>query len=633
MFETIFQDALYKKAQQDPINTLRAMETNSRVRRDNPTMIQYNPNLVDFSNPESVARAQTPVVNPFGYATPNLNPNIRPPNPYQQALPRYASPIYYQNNGYGFRYGVYNMDNLTPADTAKFMIPLPGDKRIPKGGICKPGEQPKKQSSPDKGFRSLSYKEAKAMIPKAVFVRPGKDFIREKKPHRQRQIKTEFIHKEWKPWDIVTREDLNMDNRIIKMIVETPLDWSREDAKELVDLLDQLYVYNKALAFFIGEDLVMNRETSGFNNWSRERYERMMEYLQNRLEEYRKNEKQFPNLVDYRAKYQYIPLPAYQMDEDNDPIFPIQLDPVAEIERDHLTKEKIYKYDRGRDWLTPEEWEVFKAFEHFRLEQGIDRILAKEMVELNSHINPDPEQPKSEPQLPPWNPNDPVTVKLYRMREQEKAYQNHKDFFRYLTRHSLTDEQFDNWWWGTNTTVRQPQKQLTKEEQHRLWAQDMSRRHLQFLNSLQRVDYAQQGELWRAEAIKRLREYDRGLEPADLSLTEFFNRLGYLAIVRPHELELKKQIQENARKVQRESSQNTFMHNMYLASNNYYQQQQAKNPNKQYIPKYGTIDPRYNMPTTFVDLTNNPQSQINRETVNYTMQHMGRIPELHTLYK
>ena len=633
MFENIFQDALLRKAQQDRINTLRAMEINSRVRRDNPTMIQYSPNLVDFSNPESVARAQTPIVNPFGYATPNLNPNIRPPNPYQNALPQYSSPIYYQNNGYGFRQGVYNMDRLTPADTAKFMIPLPGDKRIPRGCICKPGQELPKEESKNP-YEGLSYAEAKARsIPKAIIVRSGKDVIREYKPHRARQIKIEYIKKEWKPGDIVRTEDLKKDNRIVKMIIETPLDWSKEDAKELVDILNKLYVYNKALAFFIGEDIVLHRDTSGFNNWSRERYERMMEYLHTRLQKYQEDEKSMPNLVDFRAKYQYIPLPDYQMDEDNDPIFPAQPDPIAEIERDPLTKEKIYKYDRGRDWLTPEEWEVFKAFEHFKLERGIDRIFAREMAELNQHMIPREEEPKPEPQLPPWNPNDPVTVKLYKMREQEKEYQHHKDFFRYLARHTMTDEQFDNWWYGTNTTVRQNQTQLSREDQHRLWAKDMSRRHLQFLQTLQPINYAQQGELWRAEAIKRLREYDRGLEPADLSLTEFFNRLGYLAVVRPHELELKRQIQENARTVNRNISQNTFMHNMYLGTNNYYQQQQAKNPNKQYIPKYGTIDPRYNMPTTFVDLTNNPQSNLNRETVNYTMQHMGRCPELHTLYK
>ena len=75
------------------------------------------------------------------------------------------------------------------------------------------------------------------------------------------------------------------------------------------------------------------------------------------------------------------------------------------------------------------------------------------------------------------------------------------------------------------------------------------------------------------------------------------------------------------------------MHNMYLASNNLYQQQQTKNPNRQYIPKYGTIDPRFNMPTTFVDLNNNPQSQFNMNVADSSMAVMGRRPDLHTIYK
>ena len=628
MFEAIFQDALYTKAQKDQIDTLRATETNSRVRRDNPTMIQYNPNIVDFSNPESVARAQTPIVNPFGYATQNLNPNIRQPT--YSNLPQYASRSYYQNSGYGFGQGYYNMGNLSPTDTAKFMIPLPGDIKHPIGCFRKPGEELTKYTSPN-GFRGLSYKEAKAIKPQVRFVQPGKGIL-EHKPHRQRKIIVDITRKEWKPGEIITTEDLKLDKRIVKFIQETPLDWSKEDQKEITDLLDKIWVYNKALAYLILEDLILDREKSGFNDWTRERYERMFEYLTNKLEYYKKSEKEFKNIVDYKAPYQYRPLPDYYMDEDNDPMFPIQDDPIAMIERDHLTKEKIYKYDRGRDWLTPEEWEVFKAYEHMCLVRGMEKIFAREMGELNQHMVTKEEEPKQEPQLPPWNPNDPVTIKLYRMREQDKEYQNHKDFFRYITRHSMTDTEFDNWWWGTNTKVNR-QQQITREDQQRLWVQEMNRRHLQFLNTLRPVDYAQQGAIWREQAIKRLREYDRGLEPADLPLTEFFNRLGYLAVVRPHELELKRQLQEQKREINTTQTKSNFMHNMYLASNNLYQQQQTKNPNRQYIPKYGTIDPRFNMPTTFVDLNNNPQSQFNMNVADSSMAVMGRRPDLHTIYK
>lgn len=633
MFESIFQDALYNKAYQDHFNTKRATEINSRVRRDNPTMLQYNSNLVDFSNPESVARVQTPIVNPFGYATPNLNPNIKQPTYTTVPVYKQSSPIYYQN--IGFRQGYYNMDNLSAADTARFMIPLPGDTRRPTGCLKKPGEkQTEFVSEEEKAFRMLSYKEAKQIKPKVRLIQKSKG-INQHKPHRARKINVEFIHKTYGPSDIVTIEDLKMNNRIVKMIEETPLDWSVEDAQELVELLDKLYVYNKALVIWVGGDLVMERETSGFNEWSRERYERMMEYLKNKLKEYQENEKKFPNIIDYRAPYQYRPLPIHEMDEDKIPMFPFQLEPVAEITKDHLTQEKIYKYDRGRDWLTLDEWEIFKGYEHYCLDRGIEKIRAKELADLNQHLLPEEEQAKPEPQLPPWNPRDPVTVRLYQMREKEKEYQVHKDFFRYLTRHSLSDIEFDNWWWGTNVNqnYQYNNQRLSSEDQQRLWVQDMNSRHLQFLNSLQRVDYAQQGAIWRAEAIKRLREYDRGLEPADLSLPEFFNRLGYLAIVRPHELELNRQLNEKARVGNVAQNKSNFMHNMYLASNNIYQQQQAKNPNKRYIPKYGTIDPRYNMPTNFVDLTNNTESQFNMNVARNATKNMGRMPELSTLYK
>lgn len=616
MFEHIFYDALNIKASQDNIETSRATEVNKRIRRDNPTMLSYhNPNVVDFSNPESVARMQNPILNPYGTYNPYANPNIRPPTntPTQNiGYSTYVNPNIYNQQYYGYRPG-YNMDNLSAADTAKFMIPDPSNKRIPIGKCGKP--RPPKPSKYD----GLTYTERKLLpIPVAV-VKGGI-----KKQKHQRQIRVEHRKIEYIPNRPYTDEELAPANNIVKFFVDTPLDWSQEDAKELVELLDKIYVYDIALAMIVGE-FVIDRETSGFNEFSREKYERMMQYLSNKLEEYKKNEQSFRNIIDYRAPYRYRELPLYQVNDEGDYIFPIQEESIAKISKDKITGEKVYQYDRGRDWLTEEEWEIFK-FRAFRdMERGIEKILAIEMMELNKHLDSSIPEPTKEPELPPYNPFDNISVKLHNLRKSEKEYNNHKKFFRYILRHTMNDEEFDNWWYGTNTQQNSP---VINQSSQQMWANDMHKRHLQFLQTLQPVNYAQQGAICRQMMIQRLREYDKGLEKPDMSLPDCMALLGYLGVVRPHELNLEKQIRERAAQNRQTISHNNFMKSMYHNVNN-----TAKNPNPNYVPKYGSIDPRYGMPEHYVDLTNNEEIQRTANIVYQSAYNMGRQPRLHTLYK
>ena len=616
MFEQIFADAIYNKASHDSNVTRRATEINMRVRRENPTMITIrHPNLVDFSNPESVARMQSPILHPYGTYKPELNPNIRPPSMNnqltQQGYTVYSNP----NNtvsGYSYRMGC-SMDNLSATDTAKFMIPDPSNKRIPIGAYDVP-----KPPKPHK-FDGLTYSEKKLLPAKVSVVRGCPQQAKK----RERKIEIQYNTVEYREGIPYTEEELNPHNRYIKVVVETPLHWTSNETKELIEVLDRVYTYDIALAV-VTVELVAGGKKTGFDKYTREQYERMIEYLNNKYEEFKQNEIKFRNIIDYRAPYRYRPVPIHELDANGEYIIPIQEESIAKFRRDPETGEKIYTYDRKRSWLTEDEWEVFKLRAFDDMMRGMEKIKMREFLELNKHLYEEPIKQEKEPELPAFNPADSISVKLHKMRTAEKEYQMHRNFFRFLLRHTMNDVEFDNWWYGTNSQ----RPNTPQEDPKQKWAREMHNRHLQFLHTLQPVNYAQQGAICRQMMIQRLREFDKGLETPDMSLTDSMALWGYLGVVRPMEINIERQQREKAELRRQSVNRERFMQNMYHNVNNL-----AKNPNPQYVPKYGSIDPRYNMPSHYVDLTQNEQSQQTAKVVYQSAANMGRHPRLHTLYK
>lgn len=569
-------------------------------------MLNYNRNLVDFSNPESVAKMQSPILNPYGQNNPYANPNLR----YNNANPsQYSAPLY-GYNPYG--YGYYSMANLSASDTARFMIPSDGNDRIPKGIDSAESKEP----SPGK-YDGLTYDEIKLLpIPvRSVVVTEVQE------PRHERRIRVEIQKPEHIPHTPFTREELDPDYYTIKFYEETPLNWTSKDMQNLIDICDKIYVYDKALAFVAIE---YAQEEEFQTTFSRERYEYMLRYLEDKLKDIQAREYKI-RIVDYKAKYRYRPTPIFSYNEDGELVVPPQLDPVAKRTENVLTGTLEYDFDRGRDELTEEEWEVFKLKAFNDMIQGIDKIKAYELCLLNQHL--DDSKPKEEPTLPPYNPNDSISVKLHQMKAAERDYNNHKEFFRHLLRHKLTDVEFDHWWYGTRGN---PNTQMTQEEMNRNWAQQMHLKHLQFLNTLVPINYAQQGAICRQMMNQKLREYDNGLVRPDMSLAEYMNVLGYLSVTKPHELNFQAQQEEQRRLAQKQISTDQFQRARLNYFNNF---PAPKNPNPYYTPQYGTVDPRYNMPTHYVDLSNTPEAQQRMQITSDAVQHMGRHSRLHTLYR
>lgn len=609
MFDDVFADAKLRKLKEESLNTFRATEINSKVRRDNPTMIEQNHTLVDFSNPESVARmTQYPVINPYGYNTMAANPNIIPSsNGY---------PTYGYNYNYGNNWGGFNSGYATAADTAKFMIPLPGDTRIPCGQLVTKEEA-----------------EARAKADKAEYSNPrdGKLIVelvpvtvseKSKKP----RILTKIIKPKHVPHTPYTIEELNPDLYTIRYIEQTPLHLDADDRKRVTEVCDKIYEYNKALAFGV---LEMIMEDEDFKSYSRQKFEKLLICLNNTVAEYQKRSNNI-RIVDYKAPYRYRPTPIFSIDEEGNYVIPIQLDPVAKRTKDELIKDWVYDYDRGRDWLTEEEWTVFKLKAMSDLERDMKRLEEAEFLSLNPQFDESKKQTE-EVNLPEYNPYDPVSVKLHKQYKAEHAYKVNKDFWRYILRHKLDDVQFENWWYGTSTAnqMRFNQQKLTQEEEHRRWAKAMNAQHLRLLNNAVPIDRERSVNECRRQILKALDDYNCGMVRPDMSLQDYMKVIGYLGGNKIHELNIQKQREEDLAYQQKRISHDVYRKTMIEYFNNF---PGEPNPNPNYTPHYGTVDPRYGFPSHYVDMTNTPERRALKEKVREAVRNTTRHQRLHVFY-
>ena len=70
-------------------------------------------------------------------------------------------------------------------------------------------------------------------------------------------------------------------------------------------------------------------------------------------------------------------------------------------------------------------------------------------------------------------------------------------------------------------------------------------------------------------------------------------------------------------------SHDTFRKSLYQFMNT----PTANNPNPNYTSQYGTVDPRFGLPSTYVDITNTPEMQARRnQFLEYCNNTTGQAP-------
>lgn len=601
MFEKFFEEEIKLKQDKLKKETKQATDDYIKMRESNPSMI----NTMDLVNsPQNY--------NQFGYNNMYLNPNLIPPfsvfnnnnlNPYV-----YNRPLYGNTNIGGTWYGNSYYDNFYDY-TSRFM--LASDEEIRLGQNTR-GSVTLETANDiiDIPSQHISYIDKISGNNLQVSVK--EETIEEEK-HSTEQIKDlygiKYIEKKLDiskhPLHVpFTMEELRQET--VRVLVSSPLIWTEDDENELNKLVDTIAIYDKALAH------IMWNIPCNLNHITREEYNYCKIYCRNLIQEYRSEEILRRN-IDFRAPYRYRKLPETCINENYEEVVDITKPyPYAKLCISPYSNQMVYEYDRERDELTEEEWNLFLDFAYCQLMEGIKVLQGKDLLKIN-----EPLLGKSSPQSPEvnnstglnYNPYDPISIKLYNMKQSERGYNVNKEFFKYALRHKFqTDEQFDNWWYGTQSNAEfvknQSNPDFYRNYRESSWKRQMTEQNIANLSRFVPLNHQLVAQQYNQRAQQEIEKFTKGNIQPNMSMSTVVNNLSYLDN-RIHEMTVEDNFKNYKNSLVYNNGQsiinkNMFNHMLYEFHNN-------DNPN--YVSQYGpTIDPRMGVPSVIQDYTQDSQN-------------------------
>lgn len=608
MFSSL-ADAQQRRAQQQALDVLRASKLYEEARKDNPTMLQSN--YIDFSNPESV----NTILNPYGTFNPYANPNVTAQNPgynpYAYMSPTYSGTWYGSSNIWGIsdtaRYMIANKEDIEEGRlTTSKVVEVPINEEIQKE------EEPKESLSyTEKVEEAITSLQVKVVTVSTVEEKKQESFTDGPKFV---VIKNTRPHMDHMPYD---NSELDMNRQEMKTIADTPLNWTENDENELSSISDQIAVYDKSLAHTLWNIPTLDDIT-------REDWHYFRRYALEKLQDFRNKERMNPQ-IDYRAPYRYRPLPAVYKTEDGDLMPDLNIPIPVAFKSVNIDGDVVYSYDRVRD-LTDEEWDIFVDRSYAEMLEAGRKMKAEDLLNINKGLVEESKTNVDNTPLPAVNPYDPISVRVFQAKLAERQYNNYKAFFRDVFRSRMNDEEFDNWWYGTNTA--NSRKPMTQLEANRAWAKQMTDLNIQELNKVRILDPVQTAQYYNNLELAAINNFTKGTMRKDMSAKEAWDNIGYL-VNRIHEMNMEEQKKQQAQQYYQNMSHDTFRKSLYQFMNT----GNATNPNPNYTSQYGTIDPRFGLPSNYVDITNTPEIQAKRERfLNYCNTTQGPAP-LSPIYK
>lgn len=565
-FPGVFGDANARMADDLSRSSTEAASINQQARANNPSMLE--PTTIDFSNPESVANMMVrsgqfanPMVN--NMANPNISYGPTTPQPYGLNNP-YRS-IY--NSGYGgytpMGYGYYNggFSDLS------FMEPTEEDlkeKKTARANVVR-GEvrEEKKQTIQKK--------------PKSIKVTVVREYVSEEEPKQNpSNEKKEERENKW---------------------------FSEEYEKKVNKLADEIAIYDEARALcLVGslEDLNRNDFKIYFN------------LTLEKLKWYRAQEQIHPD-IDYRVPFRYRELPKKLPDKETGKM--VYISYKAPFKKTFMFKGKpipFYDFDRGCD-PSDEEWtEFYRQAEYER-----DMELAAAKAEAAKKYFEEQDQQDT------YNPWDPMSVRMYEYRQQQKRQQQQYDIFRTALGGRVTDEEFDKWWYGNTTSMRNgnPTQQDIAETKRR-WRDQMYMNHMYKLNTATPVDPAVVSDRFTAGVNAAIRDFDHGVMDNCNNVKDFFDNLGYLNV---------RISEQNIEKQRRESMDQTISRSAYENSlHRFVNTERPGYPIERFLgggSGYQQLNPSYGMPPNYIDFRSSAHyEQAKRDFMNYCATSTGTVP-------
>lgn len=593
----MFEEAAARRAETEQANMEYATRTNLFEKQNNPTMLDTSSNTVDFSNPESVAKMQGLYANPYynNLNNPNLMFQGQPPqysmsNPYGGV----TNPLYSNyNTGYG---GANNGWWNYGSTDLSFMDFSEEEIRLGKGFTVSTTRNPQKASKTVKPIKIHGKKEPMtvSLVRMVQITKNGKTVQMTKEEYDAQQ--KEEIHEE--------ESDYHLD-RSIKGRTKRLHPWYGEAYKDQVNkLAEEIAVYDEARALCLVGSLDDPSVT-------KHNFKLYYKACDDKLHWYKVQEEAHKDL-DYRVPFRYRRTPVPKLGPDGKLLY-----------EDYKIPEKrtftfpngyeipFYEYDRFRD-PDDDEWAEFYAQAEFIRDREIVMYQAKAIEEYELQ----------QQELNKFNPYNPMDVRLHELKMEERMRQNQYNFFRDACGGSLSDEQFDRWWYQADPSSM-PTNIRTEEDlirQRKQWRHNMGLRHREILDTFQPLDHEKLRET-RIQAINNaVRDFDKGTMEGCTSLKDFFDRLGYLGVRMCEENIAKQRAADiNSALTVNRADYNRSLYNM------------ANQPN--WYSNQGVNDPYYQNRPHYMEFVNSQDYEENKKKFfDYCNTSTGTIP-LRPIYK
>ena len=579
-FPHVFGDANARMMNTLSNSSKEAAQINQQAKTSNPTMLETS-NTIDFSNPESVAdmmirsgQFANPMVN--NMANPNISYAPTTPQPYGLNNP-YRS-IYNQGYGYGNNpvYGWYS-----GYTDLSFMEPTPEELK----------EKKVARVRVERGTRREEPKKKEEHKPKSVKV----SIVSVYTVHDENGMEVAVPVDEYEEWK----------KEHVKPSKKTENKWFSEEYEQKVNkLADEIAVYDEARALcLVGslEDLKRNDFKTYFN------------LTLEKLKWYRAQE-QIHLDIDYRVPFRYRQVPKKWFDKETDKV--VYLSYKAPFKKTFMFKGKpipFYDFDRGCEPSDDEWTEFYHAAEY---ERDLELAVAK-AEEAKKYF-------EEKDQQDTYNPWDLMSVRMYEYRQQQKKQQQQYDIFRTALGGRVTDEEFDRWWYGNSSGMRNGNPtQQDIEETKRRWKEQMHANHLYRLNTAVPIDQAAISSNFIARANAAVREFDRGSMDNCSSMKDFFDNLGYLNV---------RISEQNIEKQRKESMDQTISRSAYERSLHRFANEERPGgyPLERFFggtSGYQPLSPAYNMPPNYIDFRSSAHyEQAKRDFMNYCATSTGTVP-------
>lgn len=587
----MFEDAMRKRAETEQANLEYATKMNLNIKQSNPTMLDTS-NTIDFSNPESVAKMQGMYANPYYNNLNNPNFMTQPQTPYSMSNPYggVVNPLYGNYNpGYGYGAGGWwNNNNIDLG----FMDFNEDEMRLGKGFSVKlvRGNKVENQSETKVNPKqSKSNKIQVKLIRVVQAVKEGKvvEIPKEDYEKSKNELKDED------DFDIQMAPDRK----------KKAYTWYGEEyKKQVMKLAKEIAEYDEARALC----LVGSLDDASI---SKQDFRHYYDACNDKLSWFRVQEQAHPD-KDYRVPFRYRKTPVPKRGIDGKLLFESYTIPMKRfITLPSNESIQFYEYDRGRE-PDEDEWTLFYEQAEYIRDQEIQIKKAKEIEEYE----------KEQQELYRYNPYNSMEYRLHELKVEERMRRNQYDVFRSAYASTVSDQQFDQWWYRGNY-ASMPNRPRTDEElleQRKQWRYNMGLQHYQILSTFQPLDHEKIKQEKTRKINQLVYEFDRGTMEGCKDLKDFFDRLGYLSV---------RLCEEN---IARQRAQDL---NASLTVNRYdYNQQLYQTAN--YSPfGVGVNDPYYQNRPHYMDFVNSQEyDDRKKEFFNYCSTSQGSIP-LRPVYK